>query len=494
MRVLGVDPGLTRCGLGVVEGAPAAGAPWWRSASSRTPPHERHLAQRLVLLADAARRLARPVSSPTPSPSSGCSPQHNVRTVMGTAQASAVAMLAAARRGLRGPAHAQRGQGRRHRQRRAPTRRRCTAMVTRILRPRRRAEARRRRRRPRPGHLPPLAPAAGRRATSAWTLAQPAWAAPSAARRRKGRSRPDRSYTVRSRRGVSASLRGRVVTFGSTRRSSRSAASACSCTRTPAHARRAARGRGGDAGHHAGRPRGLADAVRLRRRRRARRLRAVQTVSRRRAAARPGDARGAQRPTRSARAVGDRGPQGATKVPGHRQEGRPADRARAAGPARVPGRASCGGRGAAAGRPRSLARPGRRGPGRPRLVGQAGRGRRRRGRRRRRGASRDVAELLRVGPARAGRATSPGRRLRRRRSTRTAPSTRRRASIDADGDGDERAVEAALRPRTARRVRRPAACPRAARPRARGRPAPAGARPTTCCSPGRPGSARPPWR
>ena len=44
------------------------------------------------------------------------------------------------------------------------------------------------------------------------------------------------------------------------------------------------------------------------------------------------------------------------------------------------------------------------------------------------------------------------------------------------------------------RVHRPGAGPRAARAGARGRPRPRTRRPTTCCSPARPGWARPPWR
>ena len=55
-------------------------------------------------------------TGPTWSPSSGCSASSNVRTVMGTAQASGVVALLAARAGLpvRVP-HAERGEGRGHR-------------------------------------------------------------------------------------------------------------------------------------------------------------------------------------------------------------------------------------------------------------------------------------------------------------------------------------------------------------------------------------------
>ncbi|NLU66331.1 crossover junction endodeoxyribonuclease RuvC [Streptomyces sp. HNM0574] len=98
MRVLGVDPGLTRCGVGVVEGV--AGRPLTMAGVGvvRTPA-EADIAERLVLVErgmeewlDAHRPEAVAVER--------VFSQHNVSTVMGTAQASAVAMLCAARRGL----------------------------------------------------------------------------------------------------------------------------------------------------------------------------------------------------------------------------------------------------------------------------------------------------------------------------------------------------------------------------------------------------------
>ena len=106
IRVLGIDPGLTRCGVGVVD-------------VRRRPPR------------DARRRGRRSARRPTCRSSSGCSPsatgsrscstrtgpavvaiervfaQHNLRTVMGTAQVSGVALHAAAEaRPARRPAHA----------------------------------------------------------------------------------------------------------------------------------------------------------------------------------------------------------------------------------------------------------------------------------------------------------------------------------------------------------------------------------------------------
>ncbi|HST65063.1 MAG TPA: crossover junction endodeoxyribonuclease RuvC, partial [Mycobacteriales bacterium] len=98
MRVLGVDPGLTRCGVGVVEGS--VGRPITLVAVDvlRTPA-DADLAARLLALAaglDAAVAAHRPDVVAVERVFS----QHNVRTVMGTAQAGAVALLAAARAGL----------------------------------------------------------------------------------------------------------------------------------------------------------------------------------------------------------------------------------------------------------------------------------------------------------------------------------------------------------------------------------------------------------
>jgi crossover junction endodeoxyribonuclease RuvC len=98
VRVLGVDPGLTRCGVGVVDGT--AGRPLRLVAVDvvRTPP-EAEVGERLLRLAaalDAAVAAHRPDVVAVERVFS----QHNVRTVMGTAQAAAVAILAAARAGV----------------------------------------------------------------------------------------------------------------------------------------------------------------------------------------------------------------------------------------------------------------------------------------------------------------------------------------------------------------------------------------------------------
>lgn len=98
MRVLGVDPGLTRCGLGVVDGAPGRRLELVEVDVVRTPAVD-DVSRRLLGLDDAITlwlRRHRPDAVAVERVFS----QHNVRTVMGTAQAAAVAMLAAARVGL----------------------------------------------------------------------------------------------------------------------------------------------------------------------------------------------------------------------------------------------------------------------------------------------------------------------------------------------------------------------------------------------------------
>jgi crossover junction endodeoxyribonuclease RuvC len=98
VRVLGVDPGLTRCGVGVVEGVPGRTCTLIDYVVIRSDPDE-DLAHRLLRLDD---RLADLVARHRPDAVAveRVFSQHNVRTVMGTAQAGAVAVLAGARAGL----------------------------------------------------------------------------------------------------------------------------------------------------------------------------------------------------------------------------------------------------------------------------------------------------------------------------------------------------------------------------------------------------------
>ncbi len=98
MRVLGIDPGLTRCGVGVVEAGPGRRVALVDYGVVRTDPGtEPEL--RLLAVADALEGwLAQ--TSPDAVAVERVFAQHNVRTVTGTAQVAGLAMTAAARRGL----------------------------------------------------------------------------------------------------------------------------------------------------------------------------------------------------------------------------------------------------------------------------------------------------------------------------------------------------------------------------------------------------------
>jgi crossover junction endodeoxyribonuclease RuvC len=98
VRVLGVDPGLTRCGVGVVTGRPGGACALVAVAVVQTDPGA-DLADRLLHL---DRELTALIAEHRPDEVAveRVFSQHNVRTVMGTAQAGAVAVLAAAKAGL----------------------------------------------------------------------------------------------------------------------------------------------------------------------------------------------------------------------------------------------------------------------------------------------------------------------------------------------------------------------------------------------------------
>ena len=97
MRVLGVDPGLTRCGLGVVDGVPGR-VRLVEVGVVRTPSGD-DLGARLVAL-EVAFEAWLDRLRPDAVAVERVFAQANVRTVMGTAQAGAVAITCAARRGL----------------------------------------------------------------------------------------------------------------------------------------------------------------------------------------------------------------------------------------------------------------------------------------------------------------------------------------------------------------------------------------------------------
>jgi crossover junction endodeoxyribonuclease RuvC len=89
---------MTRCGIGVVDGAPGRALTLVSVEVVRTPSDE-DVGARLVMIADAVG-AAIEAFAPDVVAVERVFSQHNVRTVMGTAQAGAVAVLCAARRGL----------------------------------------------------------------------------------------------------------------------------------------------------------------------------------------------------------------------------------------------------------------------------------------------------------------------------------------------------------------------------------------------------------
>jgi crossover junction endodeoxyribonuclease RuvC len=98
MRVLGVDPGLTRCGIGVVDGAPGRVLSLVHVEVVRTPAED-GIGHRLLAQADAvAAALQR--WAPDVVAVERVFSQHNVRTVMGTAQVAGLALVAATRVGI----------------------------------------------------------------------------------------------------------------------------------------------------------------------------------------------------------------------------------------------------------------------------------------------------------------------------------------------------------------------------------------------------------
>ena len=98
MRVLGVDPGLTRCGIGVIEGDPGRPLRLVATDVIRTPATDDIGSRLLALEVEIDSWLAR--YQPDAVAVERVFSQHNVRTVMGTAQAGAVAIVCAARRGV----------------------------------------------------------------------------------------------------------------------------------------------------------------------------------------------------------------------------------------------------------------------------------------------------------------------------------------------------------------------------------------------------------
>lgn len=98
LRVLGVDPGLTRCGVGIVDVESNRRGTLVHVSVIRTPT-DMPLEQRLLAIGNGIAALL-DVFQPQAVALERVFAQHNLRTVMGTAQASGVALHAAAARGL----------------------------------------------------------------------------------------------------------------------------------------------------------------------------------------------------------------------------------------------------------------------------------------------------------------------------------------------------------------------------------------------------------
>ncbi|AWB89303.1 crossover junction endodeoxyribonuclease RuvC [Homoserinimonas hongtaonis] len=98
VRVLGVDPGLTRCGVGIIDLAQGRAATLVEVGVIRTPP-DLALERRLLIIGEQLDAIMNEFS-PSAVALERVFAQHNLRTVMGTAQVSGVVLLAAARRGL----------------------------------------------------------------------------------------------------------------------------------------------------------------------------------------------------------------------------------------------------------------------------------------------------------------------------------------------------------------------------------------------------------
>jgi crossover junction endodeoxyribonuclease RuvC len=98
MRVLGIDPGLTRCGIGIVSGAPGSTLSLDGVGVIMTPT-DADLDDRLLSLHSEITQWVQRYLPDVVAVERVFS-QHNVRTVMGTAQAAGIALLVAAQNNI----------------------------------------------------------------------------------------------------------------------------------------------------------------------------------------------------------------------------------------------------------------------------------------------------------------------------------------------------------------------------------------------------------
>jgi crossover junction endodeoxyribonuclease RuvC len=103
LRVLGIDPGLTRCGVGVVDVAPDRSARLVHVGVIRSEPAA-PIEERLAVIAAGLRAVV-DAHAPDVVAVERVFAQQNRQTVMGTAQASGIALLIAGERGLPAATH-----------------------------------------------------------------------------------------------------------------------------------------------------------------------------------------------------------------------------------------------------------------------------------------------------------------------------------------------------------------------------------------------------
>ncbi|GGD78180.1 crossover junction endodeoxyribonuclease RuvC [Microbacterium murale] len=103
LRVLGIDPGLTRCGVGIVDVDRSRRGTLVHVGVIRTPP-EMPIGDRLAAIATGIRAVLEQ-HRPDAVAVERVFAQHNSHTVMATAQASGVALLLAAEAGLPAATH-----------------------------------------------------------------------------------------------------------------------------------------------------------------------------------------------------------------------------------------------------------------------------------------------------------------------------------------------------------------------------------------------------
>lgn len=103
LRVLGIDPGLTRCGLGVVDVSPNRTASLVHVGVARSAPTD-PIEKRLAAIAAGIREVL-VAHQPHVVAVERVFAQNNLHSVMGTAQASGIALMLAAEHGLTAATH-----------------------------------------------------------------------------------------------------------------------------------------------------------------------------------------------------------------------------------------------------------------------------------------------------------------------------------------------------------------------------------------------------